>query len=396
MRVSVFGPIFGHFGYGTHSRGVALGLVDNGVDVQVRPSMRPDGCRCSECRRVGAMWDGGLQYTLCDRHVAVIPAAAWHYEDGPSALFTTVESKRAHAHIVRCGKAWDRVIVPSRYSYDAMVGGGMPRGKLAIVPEGFSVMGAAEGASAEIQDYQVKRYFPQKGSGTGIRCLYFGDYSTRKGMRELGFAFGIACRERDDLFLTLCANQGGERSPEAQTRLLSEVKYFAKLGCNGAERRIKVTVEYVSERRRAEMYRSAHVYVHLGRGEAWNLTVGEAYGEGLEVVALAEGGHRDFLTGYDWYPVMTERDGELPVGKVRYVFDHVGVPFATVDVVDAGMQICKAAESARRAGRRTPRRRPAFYRAWSWKRAGAKLVRVLEGMRGRSKEEWSRTVWPRW
>jgi glycosyltransferase involved in cell wall biosynthesis len=207
--------------------------------------------------------------------------------------------------------------------------------------------------------------------------LYHGDFSTRKAVHQLCFAYALAHKVNPNIHLTMIAAPGGRRDPHALTDIDQEARHFVRDANPAALDNFHITTAFIPQQQQITLYHTAQIYVHLGRGEAWNLTVGEAHATGALVIAPAFGGHVEFLLDEPWLPVYSCGISTLDQPDLVKVWHHQSVPFLKVDIEHAVIQMLGAAATiARRNGRRFPPRKP-FVNRWSWDNAAQRLAHVL-------------------
>lgn len=377
LNVSSFAPVFGHFGYAIHARSTLLALRGYVKRLHVRPSMPPTSCPCDDCTQMKLHVKTQQPMPRPDCHIAILPAQGFYQKPCTSFLFTTVESWVAHHTVVFAAAQWDHVIVPTAWTADSLLRGGVPHDRLSVVPEAIHSSFSAKPPTAQETAPLEDLLFPNPNARSGVRVLYLGDYSSRKSVRELAFAFGLANKQRPDLFLTMAACPGGRRDSAATTEAQQEAKFFVRQAHPPAVDNFNLTTTFIPFKDQRLAYYTAPVYVHAGRGEAWNLTVGEAYATGALVVAPSFGGHVEFLTDHDWLPVDSSGLTSLDQPNLVKVFHHQNVPFFSIDICHLTTQLVKAYDVTRANNMERHAPRKQFTRDYSWSNAGRLLADTL-------------------
>lgn len=255
----------------------------------------------------------------------------------------------------------DRVVVPSSFCRDALVGSGYPASRVGVVPHGVdpAVYRAVGGAGT-------------RRDASAFHVLFLGTPARRKGLDVLLRAFARAFRPGDPATLTLKLTT----YPDASERPYLLEDWEDQVGSlRGAGHEVRVHRGRATERELAGLYRGADLLCHPHRGEGFGLPLLEAMACGTPVLTTAFGGPLDFLdedVGMLVEPAgMREDDGRFLIGGGE-AGAEVAEPDA--DAVTAKLRCAfqrperlreLSAASAERAGR------------WTWTRAARRLVAEL-------------------
>jgi len=362
-----FGPMFGRFGYAEHNREMCRALIRRGVKVMIAPSMFPEP-PLSPAEEELLPYVAGYGHVPDDIiMVHCIPANPLPRRGGYTIALTTVESIAAHPNVVARLRLYDEVWVPSGYCRKSLVRGGLTSKEIEVVPEGV------DGG-----EWFVSRRSPAVREGECLELMYHGDWSTRKGVHELVFACAAVAERVGGIRLTLWVNVGRDRGDEARAIVWKEVEDMKRAA--GGGRGLDVVVD-LAEKTVAEVrgrYHGSHYFVHLGRGEGWNLTVSQAAACGCPLIALAACGEKEFLPKGLFTKVRTRGRMQLEeMGDVR-VGHHQGMEFWRVDMASVERVLLGARREHPRARERA-RRLAAYMRdRVTWDVAAAIAERRLD------------------
>jgi len=318
-----FGPIFGPFGYAVHNRNILAAMVDQGADVLLVPSMFPEP-------PLSAVEEKLLPYCISYRDlpkdiiiVHCIPANALPTGKGYMIAYTTVESIEAHPNVCARLRLYDEVWVPSRFTSRSLVRGGLITKDITVVPEGV-----------DPSFWRPTGARPTLGANEPMVLGYHGDWSTRKGVDELVFGACLAASERSPIRLVFWVNKGRARDESIRDQVLAEIVAFCPEKQLPAYVTVEVDVRVKTEKEIRGFYNNCHYYVHLGRGEAWNLTLCDAAAVGAPTIALAACGEKEFMVKKLFLKVRTEGTMLLSWFGSVGVGHHQEVPFWRIDVPD--------------------------------------------------------------
>jgi glycosyltransferase involved in cell wall biosynthesis len=166
---------------------------------------------------------------------------------------------------------------PSRYSQECFLRAGVPREKVAVVPNGVDTDVFAPTGRA-------KRRGP-------LRFLYVGGTIERKGFDLVLQAYCAAFSRRDDVVLVVKPFLS-----DAQYAGINLDEELKRAAANDANPRIEIVDHDLNEHGIAELYRSCDVLLAPYRGEAFCLPVLEAMACGVPAVVTGAGGAMDFAS----------------------------------------------------------------------------------------------------
>jgi len=377
LNITAFAPISGHFGYGVHARNTLLAMIPFINQLEIVQSSPLDDCLCDSCCALKRHLSAQSHIDNPDANLAILPPFAFHTSNAPSFIFTTVESLVTHPSALRSLAPWDHVIVPSTYSANSLVRAGMPPSYISIVPEGINPILQNATPSEPTSEPIFSTAFPAPAAIDKPRILYIGDYSTRKCIREMVYSWASSWSKTHPSCLSMFVSLGGRRDPHALAEMRQETAFFIRQANPAALPDFHLTSAFIKPEDQLAFYRTAHIYLHLGRGEAWNLTLAEAHAAGLLCIALNQGGHRDFLVNDDWLPVQTLNPTILDMPPHTGTFHHRLMPFPNVDVADAALQIARACDIVTSDSLPAPVTRTDFMKTFSWPEAGRKIADAI-------------------
>jgi len=362
-----FGPMFGSFGYAVHNRMIVSAMIDQGCDLRLAPSMFPEP-------PLSAVEEGLLEHCVGYNDlpkeiimVHCIPANPLPRGSGYVVGYTTVESIVAHENITARMRLYDEVWVPSSYSWRSLVYGGLTTKDITVVPEGV-----------DPEFWRPTGVRPSIVKGSPLVLAYHGDWSTRKGVHELVFVASRVATKEEPIRLVFWVNKGRDRSRKTRDEVMGDILAFVPNGEIPGALKIELDVREKTETEIRGLFNNCHYYVHLGRGEAWNLTLCSAAAVGAPCIALAACGEREFMVKRFFTRVKT--DGQMMLEEMGGVAvgHHQGVPFHRIDMAHL-KKVLKGARSGyavacKRAGKQSEYIREHV----TWRIAGAHAIRRLE------------------
>lgn len=125
-----------------------------------------------------------------------------------------------------------------------------------------------------------------------------GDFSARKGIKELIESYLRAFTNVDDVILILKTYVDGKHPQESLQivqNCITDIKNNLRLSANNNYPRIIVLPEYMDESLVQELHQIGNVFVTFEKGAAWNIPAMEAYNAGNRVVCIANVPPYDFL-----------------------------------------------------------------------------------------------------
>lgn len=319
--VGWFGPGFGKFGYAVHNRKIVCAMLDRGVKVAFAPSMYPVPPLDPDEEKLAEHVVGyrGMGKDLIVVHC--IPANPLPRGVGYIICYTTVESIEAHPNVCARLRLYDEVWVPSRFSKWSIVKGGLTTKRIEVVPEGV-----------DPEFWTPNGNRPALCHGDEMVLGYHGDWSTRKGVHELVAVASRVCSSARPIRLVFWVNKGRERSEKTRQEIWGEILQFCPDGSVPAGLEVELDLREKTNREVRDLYRRCHYYVHLGRGEAWNLTLCAAASTGTPTIALAACGESEFMVKRKYLRVKTDGTMYLTEMGPVAVGHHNGVRFWRIDV----------------------------------------------------------------
>jgi glycosyltransferase involved in cell wall biosynthesis len=209
----------------------------------------------------------------------------------------------------------DRVVVPSRFTRDALTRSGMTCAKIVVCPYGH--------------DLGEPRLVEPRPEGRPFTFLAVMAPHRRKGVEVLLEAYRRAFREEDSVLLEIKSTYdpgAGRRRFPFEIPSWGEVLRASGLTSRESPR-VEVDLRTVDDMEMTDLYRKADVYVQPSWGESFGLALLEAMASARPALATGWGGHMEF------WPF---RDDALPY-RLESAGDalYESVPGARVAVPDA-------------------------------------------------------------
>lgn len=234
--------------------------------------------------------------------------------------FTMTEVDGFPQEWVRQAGRMDEIWVPSTCNKEGFLASGLRR-PIHIIPLGINPAYFNPGITG----------YPLGGPYTFLSIF---DWRKRKGADLLLRAFNNEFRAHEDVLL-IC-------KVTADVSTVDMKRELAELQLSRGGGRISFLInQSIPYYQLGSLYRSAHCFVLPTRGEGWGMPLLEAMACGLPVVATNWGGHTEFMTEHNAYPIHVEKfvpaDESWPYYKgfrwaepdgshlrhlLRYVFEH--------------------------------------------------------------------------
>lgn len=326
MQVYWLGPLQTHSGYGTHNRNIAFGLIKRGVDVILSPT-----------ENVSHLDDGEediiKKYSkreVIDEdkviHVSLIPPAFPPDRFRYKVLYTVYESVFPHPGLINRCKLYDEVWFACKYNVKNAVKKGLSKRRVFYMPEGVDpvIFNKERRRWFKVKNGYILRFWDPTAyqgyfgdidlPGDHFMFLYVGDWSSRKGCRELVQAF-LGLKTDRKIILAVKASKPCKINEKSIDLIGIDIIEAAANVKDLQSHQIVIIDQHITDWEMGELFRSADCYVIPSKGEGFNLTALQAAACGVPVVTTAFGGHIDYLgCTYPWL-IPVERRGELPEGE---------------------------------------------------------------------------------
>ncbi|HGY92356.1 MAG TPA: glycosyltransferase [Planctomycetes bacterium] len=255
----------------------------------------------------------------------------------------------------------DEIWVPSNYVRDVYVAGGVPEGKIVVIPNGFDPEVFHPGVRP--MDLRTSKTF---------RFLFVGGTIARKGIHGLLSAYLETFTQADDVVLVI--KDLGSRGCYRGATAGDLIRDAATLP--GAPEILHIDEELDHEAL-ASLYAAADVLVHPYLGEGFGMPILEAMAMGKPVVVTGMGAALDFVDNSVGYLIPAEKQtfDTLKVGDL----ECVGAPWlASPDLKVLGRVMRDLAQRPADAARRGERAAERARRDYTWDRV---VDRVEERLR---------------
>lgn len=312
MKLNVFGSVTGETGYDSHARQLIEALDIAGADVHVETSL-------------ARMWDRNPH--LSDRLIKII-------KKGPSIRSPTVmiaqpvfwplklsdRPEKFYGFLVWEGnvlpQGWteicndprvDKVLVPSKHTWDAAVKSGVEQSKLLLIPHGVNAdlfkPSEPKGGFTKLKDPNRCCFVFNKGWANGV--------NDRSGFDILLKAYQEEFKKEDPVRLLAHINQAYNQ-PGWNFGL--EIQ---RVGCAIDGPQLVHVSDQMPYDRLPDLYNCADYVVSASKAEAFNLTVLEGMSCGLVPIVPNTGGELDYVK--EDFGIIYGNEGEIPAtGGVIY------------------------------------------------------------------------------
>ena len=252
----------------------------------------------------------------------------------------------------------DAIVVPSRFTRDALIASGVPGEQVHVVPFGFPE-GLADGPAPMKKDT--------------FEILSVSAPHWRKGVRELFEAYREAFSGRDDTHLTIKTTYDPGRSRRRKPfEIPSWGSLLEECGLTGeSSPRVSIDRRSLTDEELPSLYGQAHLYVCPSWGESFGLALLEALASGVPAVATGWSGLLEFLpAGAERLPFRLTEGGDAL---------YEPVPGARVAIPDsrALAERLRWHYENREASRELGAEARRDVRSFSWRRTAERLLETL-------------------
>jgi glycosyltransferase involved in cell wall biosynthesis len=363
--LEIIGPFRGATGHDRHTREFARHLVKLGVPVRLTPlegwsPALPPSERdlWFETLRTESEPDVALHFTM--------PTLCRPRPGKSNVNYTMFEADRLPGEWAARAADHQRIVVPTRSSFDAWVASGIPAESMRIVPLGVD----AEFLADAVPPLEVTLENGRPLSSYAHRFLNIADLRPRKNHRGLLRAWKRATRRGDDAVLMLKVS-GHPHAVQCFFR-----QDLPALGSFDGAAPVVFLHQTLSDSTLRSLYRAATHYISMSCGEGWDLPMIESAASGLQLIAPRHSAYLDYLEADDALWIQARRTSAVIEGRTgaedRRWFD--GACWWPPDE-DAAAGIIRSVLDER-ARTRSPRDR--IRREYGWESAAARLRDVLE------------------
>ena len=313
-------PMYEHQGFATHSRELALRLIDRLPGLRFLPTtsfpQHPEPTHL-RIRDLTVPTGSGLNADLV---IQCTPTTPYTVSAKYKVLLTTIESaKPHHALILRC-TLHDELWVVSDFNYRILPRWLKRRMPVKIMPEGAD----------------PTKFYPMNGDippYRGVKKLFtfHSDWQHRKGPHTLIPAWCNVHHLMPDAALLLITKHGMCTEPEAVQKLLAELYALIPKGKSLVDLRILLVTHTIPDAQLNKIYNQTYCGVLPTRGEAWSLFPCQLAAAGKPVITTAHGGHLHYLNNRNAYLISVSGFGELLPPKFCKVGFYNYMPFPIPD-----------------------------------------------------------------
>jgi len=294
--LEIIGPFRGATGHDRHTREFTRHLVQRGVPVQLTqlhgwsPDL-PDGARdewFESLRREET--DVALHFTM--------PTLCRPRPRKINVNYTMFEADRLPPQWAACAGMHERIIVPTRSSFDAWTASGIPAEKLRIAP--FGVNGDYFGTPVPPLPIALPNGRPF--ASYAHRFLNIGDLRPRKNHLGLLRTWLRATNKGDDAALVMKLS-GDSRSLQLFSADVMEMQQRLGRGMSDAAP-VMVVAQILADGDLRALYHSATHYISMSCGEGWDFPMTESAAAGLHLIAPRHSAYCEYLGEEDasWIP----------------------------------------------------------------------------------------------
>lgn len=357
--VNGYGNIAGNIGYAVHTRNFFTAL-NRLIPVCLVPKY---GLEAAVPADLMPLLERLLEIDL--RTVSINldnPDEMYRFGGGHRVGYTVFESQQLSNPAIHQLKQLDQVWVPTHWGEKVLHQNGIPPSLSRVVPEGVNTT---------IFNPQGQAY-PELTRIDGFRFVTVSKFETRKGVKELLYAFDQAFKPQDPVTLIAYFH--------SDVLALKNINPLAEIDAMGLKNRHKITVittPLPDEAAMAALYRSAHAFVWASHAEGWGLPPLEAMACGLPVIAPFYSGPTEYLTRENSFPleVTEEEDVYCPI-----FFPHKGEHgrWAKIDLEKLSSLLRQVATNPAEAARRGTQAAADARQLWSWDLAAKKAFGFLK------------------
>jgi glycosyltransferase involved in cell wall biosynthesis len=265
MRIRIFG-VFTETGVGTHARNILAFLqkIQN-------PQLIVEGIDHTRSEQVQQAIDNSHP---SDINIHLFPDLFASRLQGQKLYWAVFESTRPPADFLNWFALFDRVISPSRWGRDCMIGFGAPSDRVTVIPEGV--------------DPWVYHPYTKRSKKELIRFLMVGKYESRKGYEVALQAFELAFEKNPRMELWVKPDWLNGHHAQVHPEFVRLAQRYHHLP-------ITVVNGILSTDQMISLYQDASYLLFPSLCEGWGLPLIEAMASGLPVICCEHGGQSEYL-----------------------------------------------------------------------------------------------------
>lgn len=367
--LEVIGPFKGTSGYDRHTREFVRAFIQAGLSIELIPL---EGWSIDLPPSQREIWfdalsapvsaDATLHFTM--------PNQARPRAGKRNVNYTMFEANRIPKAWVDCAAAHERIVLPTRSSYEAWLGSGVPEERLRLCPLGVSAFFAEPSPPLPVTD----RFGNPVVSSYKYRFLNIAALRPRKNHLGLLRTWIRATRAGDDAILIVKCDQW-----QAFSRFQADVtRLQAQLGRTLAEAApVIFIIDSLTDAQMRSLFNTATHCISLSKGEGWDLVMMEAAVAGLELIAPNHSAYSCYLRDDEAAFIPAALIPAMSEGETRsedqIFFD--GSAWWEPDE-DAAVALIRQIIGGHAPPKHSPRER--FLSEYSWANAARRLIEVIE------------------
>jgi len=364
-KVNIIGSIFGQTGYDRHTRGLANGLNDIGVDVKIECPKAPQWerfCSDSELKMINKPFDRERttisisqppfwRLSLSEKPNKFFGFLVWEGDRIPEYWLEYLMDPRV-----------DKILVPSEHTKQAILNTWENHvtnnpvnpitNKIIIVPHGFD---------PSIFYQEKPKTKSEKFTFIANKGWSQGEFD-RGGLQLLFRAFSEEFTKDDNVLLKVKINSAYNPPDWNMQNELEKLKLDRK-----GKAEMLITDEQGEDNIIRELYNEGDVFISTSMAESFNLPGIEAMACGLPNIQTYYGGQTDYITKENGW-LITE--GELGVFSKELSYEDTQWFKAKISSIGAAMRYCyKNPEEVKEKGKQALADSP----GWIWRESAKKI-----------------------
>jgi glycosyltransferase involved in cell wall biosynthesis len=366
--LEVIGPFRGTSGYDRHTRELVRAFVQAGLAIELIP-LEGWSIDLPPSQRETWFDDLSAPVTADTTLHFTMPNQARPRAGKRNVNYTMFEANRIPQAWVDCAAAHERIVLPTRSSFEAWLESGVPEERLRICPLGVSAFFAEHSPPLPVTDR-----FGNPAVSYTYRFLNIAELRPRKNHLGLLRTWMRATQAGDDAILLVKCDQW-----QAFTRFQADVlRMQAQRGCTLAEAApVVFIVDSLTDAQMRSLFNTATHYISLSKGEGWDLVMMEAAVAGLDLIAPYHSAYACYLRDDEAAFIPAALVPAVSEGETRsedqIFFD--GSAWWEPDE-DAAVALIRHIIGGQAPSKHSPRAR--FLREYSWTNAARRLIEVIE------------------
>jgi glycosyltransferase involved in cell wall biosynthesis len=372
--LTVRGSYRGYSGYDATVRSFVRHLVAAGVRVGLVDFPEWGPGRLPDDRR--DPWFDALAAAPVDGSAAVLhfcmPTQVLVAPGRPNVNFTMFEATRVHPAWVARNLRHDLVIVPTESSRRAWLASGFPGGWLRVCPLGVDAERFRPGVPPlDLTDRRGRRV-----ADYAVRVLNVSEVGTRKNLLGLLRVWLRATRADDDAILIVKLHAAAG----SLLKFLRDLCFVQRAIGRGREEAASILLldDVLSDAEMPRLYAAATHYWSMSFGEGWDQPMTEAGAAGLRLIAPDHSAYRAYLDPTVAALIPCRRTPARNPDDPALEALFGGAEWWRPDEDAAGEILARAIAAGGAPGPSGPGARERLATEFTWERATARLIRILD------------------